>query len=132
MSLLINICSSNPSPSQIPANINEAVGLIKKAERLLLTIRRPEVTWEQGDHFLTISKFAPVPVPCPESLIKYFLVLLAPVPCFVFRGWRLTFLAKIQNPCTPLSFRNTSTVRRGNLKYKKKSHSSLVSQLGVP
>ena len=59
MCLLINICVSNVRPSQMPANVNEAVGFIKKAGRnMLLTIERPDVTGEQGDHHLSDSKFA--------------------------------------------------------------------------
>ena len=59
MSLLIHLCLSNASSSQMPANVNEAVGFIKKAGRnMLLTIERPDVTGEQGDHHLSDSKFA--------------------------------------------------------------------------
>ena len=49
----------------MPADLDEAVGFIKKAGcNMLLTIERPDVTGEhQGDLYLSDSKFAPVPVP---------------------------------------------------------------------
>ena len=68
MSLLINICVSNVRPSQMPANVNEAVGFIKKAGRnMLLTIERPDVTGEQGNHHLSGSKIPHDNTRVPES-----------------------------------------------------------------
>ena len=52
----------------MPANVNEAVGFIKKAGRnMLLTIERPDVTGEQGDHHLSDSKLLMI---TPETLSR--------------------------------------------------------------
>ena len=51
----------------MPSNVNEAVGFIKKAGRnMLLTIERPDVTQEPGDHHVSVIKFAHDDVRVPE------------------------------------------------------------------
>ena len=60
-------CLSNAPSTQVPSNVNEAVGFIKKAGRnMLLTIERPDVTQEPGDQHLSVIKFAHDDVRVPE------------------------------------------------------------------